>query len=220
MSDLGWSDEAAREAFAKVGLGTMEELAACRFGELVTTARTRWLRNLEIAGRHWFVKVQDLRGHVLPPARWPSYLVKGSPVAREGRSLAVLRALGIKVPDVVAEGQERGFLFPRLAALVTRELEGYVDLALWLAGRPSTAAANRAMNAAEALLARLHAEGFVALGFKYRNLLVPVEGLDAGRPLAVIDQPDLRRSRSERLRAKDRDILARDRQRFGQLDRA
>lgn len=210
-----WCDDAAREAFATAGLRTLDEFAACRAGEVLTTARTRWLRRLHLAGSEWYVKVQDLRGFRLPLRRWPSFLFRGSSVAREARTLGLLREHGFKTPDLVAHGERRGRLFPELALLVTRGVPGHRDLRAWLASGPPVATARAALDAAEALVARAHERGLVLLGAKYRNLLVPEAGPSGPDDFVILDQPDARRSRSPRLRRKCRALLARDRATFG-----
>jgi hypothetical protein len=213
MSAVVWRDEAARGVFAHANLTSPSDFAACRLGEELTRARTRWLRRVELDGGTYFVKVQDLRGACLPWHRWPSLCLRGSPVAREVRSLDLLREHGFRTPDVVAWGQERGLLLPRIALLVTRAVAGHVDLVAWLARRPPADAARAAMDAAEALLARAHDRGLVLLGAKYRNLLVPETGATTPDQIVVLDQPDLRPSRSARLRHKDWRLLHRDRAR-------
>lgn len=215
MSAVAWLDEAARLAFARAGLRTLEEFADCRVGEPITSARTRWLRRLSLEGTHWYLKVQDLRAVSLPLTRWPSFVFKGSSVTREVATCAILRQHGFRTPDVIAHAKSRGFVFPKLAMLLTREVPGHVDLAAWLARRPAPEAAQLAMDAADGLLRAAHHRGLVLLGAKYRNLLVPQSGPRRPEDFVILDQPDLRESRSARLRRKCQALLDRDRARYG-----
>ena len=215
MNDTPWRCERARAVFAGAGLARLEDLADCRRGELVTTARTRWLRRFELGGTVWYLKVQDLRRTRPRLHKWPGYLARGLPVWREARSLDRLRRLGVRTPEVAAAGQLRLLWRPRLAVLLTAEVPGHVDLVTFLRAEPSAAAARAAMDAAEALVASLHDLGLVLLGAKYRNLLVPRAGTGDPAAIVVLDQPDLRASCSRRLRTKDRALLALDRARHG-----
>lgn len=207
MTGVVWHDPAARAVFAAAGMVTLRDFAACRLGQELTRARTRWLRRIELGGQTWFVKVQDLRRASVPLHRWPSLCLRGSPVAREVRTLALLAAHGFRTPAVVASGQERGVLLPRIALLVTREVPGHVDLVRWLAGQPPAEQVARTLAAARALVQRAHDQGLVLLGAKRRNLLVPQAGAQGPEDVVVLDQPDLRRSRSARLRRKDWRLL-------------
>jgi Lipopolysaccharide kinase (Kdo/WaaP) family len=211
IDGIEWRDPSAQEIFAKAGLRELCDFLDCRRGVEVTEARTRSLRRLELGEQCWYLKIQDLRGKRLPLSRLPSYLFKGSPVAREARSLESLRALGILVPDLVASGQA-GFPLPFGAMLLTRSLPGYVDLVAWLETRPDPELAREVLLRAEALVHDLHARGHVLMGAKYRNILVQPDQTNAA--LALIDQPDLSRSRSARRRRKDLQLLAQDRLRY------
>jgi hypothetical protein len=214
MGDVIWRDPQAREVFARAGFVTLRDFAGCTLGQVVTGARTRWLRRVPLDGTAWFVKVQDLRGVSLPWQRWPSLCLRGSPVAREARALDALRGHGFRTPDIVASGHERGWFLPRIALLVTRAVEGHVDLVRWLEGRPAAGAVTRTLDAADALVRNAHEHGLVLLGAKYRNLLVPAAGVTSPDQIVVLDQPDLRVSRSARLRRKDWRLLRRDRDRY------
>lgn len=209
MSRLHWLDEAARDDFAAAGLASLEALAACRTGEEVTRAATRVCRRLRLGAGVYYLKAQTIAPGALPLRRWPSYLGRGSPLAREARSLRRLAGLGVAVPELVCHGSDTYWWgMPRRAVLATRELEGFVDLAALARAEPG-----RARDAAahlEALVARLHAAGLCLGGVKYRNVLVGPQS-----ELALIDLPDLRPARFGR--GRDRALLAAERGRH--LDR-
>lgn len=211
MSSIQWRDDEARVLFAEEGLRELDDFLDCRSGVQVTQARTRSLRRIELGQQAWYLKTQDLRRAKLPLSRIPSYFFKGSPVAREARSLETLAQLGILVPDLIASGQE-GRPLPRGAMLLTRALPGYLDLVAWLETRPRHTEARSVLSRAEALVQDLHERGYVLLGSKYRNILVQPKQTES--PLALIDQPDLTRSRSSRRRQKDLRLLAFDRNRY------
>lgn len=217
MSAITWRDEAARWLFAEAGLRGLRDFLDCRLGTQVTQARTRMLRRFDLGEETWYLKLQDLRGQQLPWRRIPSYVFKGSPVAREAASLDRLKSLGILVPEMVAWGQGRSLL-PWGAMLLTRALPGYLDLVAWLETRPPTQQARIVLGRVGTLVRDLHEKGLVLAGCKYRNILV-----DAGSPespLALIDQPDLRSGRSTRLRNKDLQLLEFDRSRYADWIRA
>jgi len=193
---------------------TLEQLVEIARDELITTARTRKLWKLELAGDVFYVKVQDLRGKRLRVGRWPSYLFRGTSVGREPGTLAVLAGLGFHTPEVVAHGQRRRLGFPRYAVLVTRQYERHIDLVTYLERAPEREEARRTVECAHALVDRAHSLGVVLLGAKYRNILVPPLGADDWSELALIDQPDLRRTDSKRLRGKDLMLMEFDRNRY------
>ncbi len=214
MTTLRWFDESARVAFVGAGLSTPEAL--CKLvGEPVTSARTRRLIRLERFDAVWFVKTQDLRTTPLPLRKLPSYALRGSPVTREATSLQTLASLGIRTPRLIAVGEARGRLLPRTAALITRRLDDTVDLVRFLANTTDASIALATIAAAEALVERVHNAGYVLLGAKYRNILTPPTGAVSDEQLAILDQPNLKRSRSARLRAKDWSHMQLDRQRYG-----
>lgn len=214
MTGIEWKDDQARRSFAEEGVSNLEQLVNLDRGELVTTARTRKLWKLELGGEVWYLKVQDLSGHRFRVAKWPSYVFRGTSVGREARTLALLSELGFNTPRVAAHGERRGVLFPRYAALLTRAYERHIDLVRYLERQPDADAARRTVECAHQLVDRAHGLGIVLLGAKYRNILVPPEGADAWTELALVDQPDLRRSTSARLRDKDLRLMRLDRDRY------
>lgn len=222
LGDLVFYEAVDADRFRVAGLTSIEELCATQAGQVITTARTRSTRRVTLDGRHYYIKTQDLERSSLPLRKVPSYLLRGSPITREHSALRLLADEGFRTAPLVAHGADtRATGMPRRAALVTREVAEHLDLARWT----STDAASdekrlrSTLDAADALLAHAHDRGLVLLGAKYRNLLVPLGGIDAtASPLAsivLIDQPSARRSRSGRLRAKDMRLLAFDRARYG-----
>lgn len=215
--ELRFGDEIAERAFRTAGLDSLAALCACVDGEVVTTAATRSCRRIAVNGVGYYVKTQDLDRARLPRRKLVSYLLRGSPLLREVRALRELAAHGIATPPLVAWGHARRGLLPWHAALITRELPGHVDLATWC-GSPAAAddaVARRTFDAAAACVAVAHAAGLVLAGARYRNLLVPRTGCGEPGDVVVLDQPNLRRSRSRRGRARDLAALAADRARFG-----
>ncbi len=215
--ELVFVDDVVRALFEAHGLHDLEALCTNMVGEVITTARTRTCRRVEVAGRCFYVKSQDLRSKRLPLRKWPSYALRGSPLQREVQSLARLASAGFSVPRLVAHGVRRRRGLPLLAAIVTEAVETHVDLQRWCA----TAAAEdddiarACFDAAEQVVFSAHERGLVLFGAKYRNLLVPHTGARSLREFVIIDQPDLRKSRSVRGRNKDMLLLRRDRQSYG-----
>ncbi len=212
-----WQEEAARKLFADHGLSTLDQLCAYEGGELITTARTRALRRIQLGDDCFYVKTQELSPKRLPLRKYPSYLFKGSPLTREAHALDALGALGLRVPQLIASGEERRAGLPRRAVLITRELPKHLNLVRYLAACEEKALRLRACDFAEQLLRSLHKRGYVLLGAKYRNLLVPTAGPQTPEEIALVDQPSFRETRSERLRNKDLRLLLQDRQRYGRL---
>lgn len=213
MSAIRWLDDGARARFEARGLRDIDDFCAFEGGEPVSRARTRRLVRVRLDDEVYYVKVQQLSAG-LPLRKWPSYAFRGSPLEREFRNLERLRAAGFRTPEPVLVGRRSGVLWPRAAVFATKELEGYVDLARFLRSRPPRAAAEAAVHAAEQLVESVHRAGFVLLGAKYRNILLPEVGADQPSAFALVDQPGMRRTRSERLRAKDRRLMAFDRARY------
>lgn len=215
--ELQFCDDRARRAFAAAGIDSLADLCAGERGETVTRAATRRCARLELDDDVYFVKTQDVQVWRLPPQRWPSYLLRGSPLRRERHALATLSGAGFATPTVVAAGASRPGALRVRAALVTRAVPGHVDLARW-SGTPAAdddGAARATFDAAEALVARAHGLGLVLGGAKYRNFLVPVQGCADPAAIVVLDQPSLRRSGARRLRERDVALLAFDRHRYG-----
>ena len=211
---LIWHDEALRTAFASAGLVTLDDLVACELGQAVSSARTRACRKIELAGHTVFLKTQKTRRSDLSPRRWPSYALRRPPLVREADALRRLDELGVRTPRIVAEGARRDAALSHSAALVTQEVEGYCDLVRWLETAPERSAIDGTLAALDELVARLHERGYVLLGAKYRNVLVPARGAAAADELVLIDQPNFGKTRSRRLRAKDWRHLAFDKQRY------
>jgi hypothetical protein len=212
---LHWHDASARAQFEEHGLRDLKTLCDYQGGEIITTARTRTLRRIELGDTRYYLKTQRITPRRLPLRKWPSYLGKGSPLVREARALDTLGALDVRVPELVAAGEERRGLLPHRAVLITRELPGYIDLERFLASCQELDARRRACQLAEQLVSSLHERGYVLLGAKYRNILVPEEGAQELGELALLDQPAFRHSRSRRLRRKDLALMRKDRRRYG-----
>jgi len=215
MSEMHFLDSMEEHASRDAGLFQLEALASYEGGELVTTAATRTTRRIEVRGKHYYLKVQDLRRRRLPFKKWVSYAVQGSPVTREARGMSTLRDIGVKTPELIASGVSKGLFFPMIAALITREVQGYIDLVLYLEREQDAKKCRRSIEAAEKLAARVHDAGYVLLGAKYRNILVPENGAYVPEDLYVVDQPGFHKSRSRRLRARDMKLLEIDRKRYG-----
>ncbi|MDF1799539.1 MAG: lipopolysaccharide kinase InaA family protein [Planctomycetota bacterium] len=224
MSALAWRDEPARLALAAVGgldelfalEGDLGEARLAELGPPLTTARTRRLYRVATAGLDCFVKLQVAHPRDLPPGRWLSYALRPAPAVREAAALRVLGDLGIAVPEVLAAGSRGRFPTTTRAALITRAMPARIDLGSWLEAEPSAARRASAMDAAEALVARIHAAGWSLGGASYRNLLVRTD-LGPTRPigpddLAILDQPNL--ARGSKRSARDARHLGRDRGRF------
>ncbi len=184
---LVWLDEEDREIFRRAGLDGLEALCSYRGGEVVSRAATRVCRRVSLEGRVYYVKTQVVRPGRLPLRKWPSYLGKGSPLAREAKNALRLRGMGVPTPRVSAWGLERyPWGMPKRSALVTRAMEGFTDLEA-LAGRdPDSARAYLA--ALEELVDHLHRKGWALGGVKLRNVLAGPSG-----ELALLDLPDLGR---------------------------
>ncbi len=200
---LEWLEQEDRKLFEEAGVGDNLHLLNYRGGEVVSTARTRSCRRIEIGGNGYFLKTQDLREASLPLRKWPSYFFHGSPILREARTFPILRALGWGTPLLVAVGWLGGWPWPRASLLLTREAPGHVDLARF----PGPAARARAWaGALRKLIGDTHAQGFVLGGVRFRNFLVPLGAAPENpgpKDLLVLDQPRLRRGRSKRLQQKD-----------------
>lgn len=215
MSHLLWSDPDAEKIFASHELASLEEFAGLELGTVKSAARTRYVRQFELGGSSWYLKVQDLRGKRLPGRKLISYFFRGSPVEREARNIPILQELGVRTPRLVASGDSRRRGFPELAVLLTRDLTGYVNLVDYLARCAGKKQAVQVMELADALVHDVHAKGYVLLGAKYRNILVHADEARENIQLALVDQPDLLRSRRKRLRAKDWRHMQFDRERYG-----
>ena len=206
--------------FASNELRSLEDFAGLELGTVRSMARTRQLRSFELGGFGWYLKVQDLRGRSLPSRKLMSYFFRGSPVKREAKSIETLKELGVRTPRLVATGMRCKRGLPELAILLTRELEGYSNLVDYLAHCPSRELAADVIALAEALVESVHAKGYALLGAKYRNILVSA-GETQQEPayrhtrLALVDQPDLARSSSKRLFAKDWRHMRQDKERYG-----
>ncbi len=207
-----WLDREAEDDFRDAGIDGLSSLCSLGGGRVVSRAATRICRRLELGGRTYYVKTQEVIPRRLPLRKWPSYLGRGSPLAREARNFLRLKGLGIPTPIVAGWGAERfPWGMPRRSALVTRALEGYVDLEALAAGDPDRAAS--LVGRLEELVAHLHRLGWALGGVKLRNVLA-----GPGGELALIDLPDLTRrpmpGRKERdfrvLRADAERVLGRD----------
>ena len=220
MPGLTWHDPAARAAFeAAPGLadllsltGDLAEPALAAAGPPLTTARTRRLYRLELAGRAFYIKVQVALPAALPLRKWASYATRPSPLVREARAAARLEAAGFPVAPVLAVGGRGRFPGTVRAALVVAAVEDHVDLEAWLRGEPSPARRAAALDAADELLARVHAAGLALGGASLRNLLVP-RGGDGTAGHVLIDQPALATATPKRC-TRDSRRLRRERGRF------
>jgi hypothetical protein len=209
---LKWLDPAAQKLFEKAGLGDCLKLLSYEGGRIVSTARTRTCRRIVLGESAFFLKTQDLRKHPLPPRKWPSYLRHGSPILREAQSFPLLQNLGWGTPILAAQGRIGRLPWPRACLLLTREVEGHVDLAHF-SGPPQLARAwARALHDH---IGDTHAQGFILGGVRFRNFLVPEKGKAASpESLIILDQPRLHRSRSKRGRQKDLRYLDSDLERL------
>ena len=218
---LTWHDADARAALAALGVETLDELVDFRGGEAVSSARTRSCRRVDFGERSLFIKTQRVSARRLAPRRWPSYALRPAPLRREATNLRILEELGVRTPRILVEGVRRDGPLAHRAVLGTESVSDSFDLVAWLATGPPRRQVEATLAALEELVARIHARGYVLLGAKYRNVLVPADGGARGlADIVLIDQPDMRRSRSQRLRAKDARHLAFDRARYAAEDPA
>ncbi len=202
---IEWLDEDSHRLFEEGGLQEIQDFLAFQGGEIISSARTRTCRLIELGGLRYYIKTQDLRDRSLPFRKWPSYLFHNSPILREARSIPLLRSLGWGTPILVAEGCLGGRPWPRASLLITREVEGHVDLARF----PGSSSQARAWaSALRSLIRDTHAQGFILGGVRFRNFLVPLGEktesiLPSPKSIVILDQPRLRRSKSKRLQQKD-----------------
>jgi hypothetical protein len=120
---------------------------------------------------------------------------------REARSLDRLNRLGVATPPLVCHGARRFFWgMPSVAALVTREVAGAVDLHTLSQTAPECLPA--ALAELNSLLDRLHSKGWVLGAVKFRNVLLDPEGR-----LVLLDLPGMKKSRSPQARCRDRQFL-------------
>ena len=184
---LFWLDEEDREVFRRAGLDGLGPLCSFQGGDVVSRAATRVCRRVSLEERVYYVKTQVVRPSRLPLKKWPSYLGKGSPLAREARNALRLRGMGVPTPRVAAWGLERyPWGMPKRSALVTRAMEGFTDLEALAERDPEKVRAYLA--GLKALVEHLHRKGWALGGVKLRNVLAGPSG-----ELALLDLPDLAR---------------------------
>ena len=204
---LLWLDEEAREDFRKAGLDSLAGLCSFQGGEVVSRAATRVCRKVPLGEKVYYVKTQVVQPSRLPLKKWPSYLGKGSPLAREARNALRLRGMGVPTPKVAAWGLERfPWGMPKRSALVTRAMEGFTDLEALALVDPEKVRVYLA--ALEDLVAHLHRRGWVLGGVKLRNVLAGPSG-----ELALLDLPDLGRVPFPGKRERDLKVLRADAER-------
>ena len=146
MTKLFWQNEIFEAAFRDAGLDHLDELcdeSLSLCGDVLTTARTRRLVRLNLPYKvpgtdgtgqpmSFYVKTQVVPSFGVPPKKWLSYLFKGTPVGREGRSLRRLADLNVKTPLLVAAGARGHFPGQLKAVLITRGLDAHMDLEAYL----------------------------------------------------------------------------------------
>ena len=195
--------------------GDLSEPRLAALGVEVTRARTRRLYRLADAppgDDAWYVKLQLARASELAPRKWVSYALQASPLLREARAAAALRAIGLRTPELLATGARGRFPRAVRALLVTREVPNHVDLERFLRSAPPPARARLSIDAVEAAVARVHQAGFALGGARYRNFLVPASGAEHADDVLVLDAAGF--GRGARRRARDRGHLNLDRARF------
>lgn len=136
---------------------------------------------------------------------------RGIPLAqREYQAIAALRERGIATLEVAAFGRERRAGEDR-ALLLTRALDGYRDLDIWLAENPQQPMRERLMTAIGTLLAALHDAGW-RHGCLYPKHLFVADDFAAGEvatPLRLIDLEKCKRIRRRFSGLRDLDTLLR-----------
>lgn len=181
---------------ARLGLDTPEGLCSPHLGTPVRTARSSWVRRVDIDSNTYFIKTyvyrtawERCRGALRNTGPW-----RPSRAAREAQALAWMQAHDFPVPSVFGAFERRRLGFVTLAVLVTAAVPG-APLDRWL---PHLTAPERARVAAALgrFVGALHARGFRDRNLDLRNLIGRFEPADDGREPAValckIDSPRFR----------------------------
>ena len=226
MAKLYWQNNIFEATFREAGLDSLEELcdeALDLCGDVLTTARTRRLVRMTLPYKPpgtegegqpmtFYVKTQVVPSFGVPPKKWLSYLMKGTPVGREGRSLRRLADLNVKTPLLVAAGARGHFPGRLKAVLITRGLDTHMDLEAYLEHETDQRKRRVTAECAQLLVEALHKRGFSLGGARYRNFLVPKIGTESIFEVALIDQPDF--GRAPHRRARDLRLMSQDHGRF------
>jgi tRNA A-37 threonylcarbamoyl transferase component Bud32 len=156
----------------------------------------RWIGTLPPGGR------SAVREAVLPEGRYfvKAYAYSGlwrlrtlfiaARAGREFRNLKRMAAMGFRVPEPVAWGQERGLGFVSVSFVATRAVDGAVSLRELIDrpdGLPPPAERRRLVEEFARTLRRAHDEGFFVHTLRFKNLLLSREG--ERWVLTVIDVP-------------------------------
>ena len=216
---LVWRDAAAHAHFRSLGLpaldalkGDLDEPRLGEIGRCVTKARTRRLYFLTAPdGPAYYVKIQVAPPSALPLRRWVRYAARPSPVVLEARACEVLSGLGLNTAPVLASGARGRFPATVRAALVTRELRDHVDVRQYIEEEEDESRCVAAVEAVEALVARVHAAGLAFGHVRHRNFLVPRARPVALDEIVIIDAGGLSRSRRKQERDKQHLALERGR---------
>jgi hypothetical protein len=226
MAGLYWQNKLFEASFNKAQLDTIDALCDEAFtvcGDVITTAKTRRLVRIQLPYKvpktegdgelvNYYVKTQVVPAFGLTPRKWLSYFLRGTPVAREGRSLRRLADLNVKTPLLVAAGARGRFPGEMSAVLITRALETHIDLASYLTHESDPQKCKVTAECAHLLMDALHKRGFALGDARYRNFLVPKVGTESIFEVALIDQPDF--ARAPHRRARDRRLISLDHERF------
>ncbi|MFT4710414.1 MAG: hypothetical protein ACI9D0_000960 [Bacteroidia bacterium] len=226
MAKLFWQNDIFEAAFREAGLDSLDELCHESLklsGDVVTTARTRRLIRLHLPYKvpgtdgvgqpvSFYVKTQVVPTFGVPPKKWLSYFMKGTPVGREGRSLRRLADLNVKTPLLVAAGARGHFPGTMKAVIITRGLDTHMDLEAYLEQETDDQKRMVTADCARLLVKALHKRGFSLGGARYRNFLVPKIGTESIFQVALIDQPDF--GRAPHRRARDLRLMSQDHGRF------
>ena len=133
-------------------------------------AGTGWLRLRRFHGGGW---MRHLAARLTAP--------RSASLAERAWNLACcVRAAGVGTPELMAVGSAGQGLLARRSFLVTRELEGYEDLATWLAQPLSPAARAKGARALGAALGKLLGAGLVLPELGPAGLFLSIEADEPG----------------------------------------
>lgn len=213
---LWWFNPEAQAFFNSLALDQLLDLSGDldkqRLGQIsdppgpLTRAKTRLLFRVPASeGPAYFVKIQVAHPGLIRLKKWPSYALKPSPLIREARAAELLSNLGLRTPQILASGATGRFPRTMRAALITREVPAYTDLA--------QVPTSTNIAAVEAVIAQVHAKGYALGGARFRDFLVPRAGAQGPHEVVIIDAVNFGRGR--RKRARDRSQFDFDRARLG-----